>query len=194
MNIKKDKDLISVDSQSDHSEVKAKHKNRSKDKAGSGKKRNRKDSDVPSNDEFSKRPKTDGSQDQHAKLANISANAELVKQNQALLKEYNKLKTIYEEERMTQQSHLYIRRIAHDKNKQLAHMFKYPLLQYLCNSAKIMLLNEFEIVSWAAWLDNIDLVDDQYTVEEKILFTAFFVKISLNPKVNLQDIFEAYFN
>jgi len=116
------------------------------------------------------------------------------KNSQANLIEYNKMKNIYEEERMNQQSHLYIRRIAHDKNKQLPYLIKYPLLQYLCNASKIMMLNEYEIIAWSLWLDNIKLEDDEYTVEEKILFTAFFVKVSLNPSQTLQEVFEAYFN
>jgi hypothetical protein len=43
-----------------------------------------------------------------------------------------------------------------------------------------MMLNEYEIIAWALWLDNILLEDDEYTLEEKTLFTALFVKITLN--------------
>jgi hypothetical protein len=53
-----------------------------------------------------------------------------VNQNQQLLQEYNNLKMIYEE-RVNQQSHLYLRRLAHDKSIQLPHLAKYPLLQYI---------------------------------------------------------------
>jgi len=56
------------------------------------------------------------------------------------------------------------------------------------------MLNEYEIVAWSLWLDTIALEDDDYTVEEKTLFTAFYVKISLNNDSSLQEIFEAFFN
>ena len=97
-------------------------------------------------------------------------------QNQQLIKEYNNMKRVYEEERVNQQSHLYLRRIAHDKTKQNPEMAKYPFLHYLVNASKIMMLNEYEIIAWALWLDSISLEDDEYTLEEKTLFTALYVK------------------
>lgn len=56
------------------------------------------------------------------------------------------------------------------------------------------MLNDYEIFAWALWLDGVTLEDDEYSVEEKILFTAFYVKISLNNDPKLEEIFEAYFN
>ena len=113
-------------------------------------------------------------------------------QNQQLIQEYNKLKRVYEEERVNQQSHLYLRRIAHDKAKQMPNFGKYPLLQYLTNAAKIMMLNEYEIIAWALWLDNIPLEEDDYTLEEKTLFTALYVKNSLNDDKQLKIIFDEF--
>lgn len=125
--------------------------------------------------------------------AEFQQNAVVAQRNQQLLQEYNNMRNIFEEERVNQQSHLYLRRIAHDKSHQFPHLAKYPLLQYLWNACKIMMLNEYEIVAWALWIDSIPLEDDEYTIEEKTLFTALFVKISLSTNKRLEEIFEAYF-
>lgn len=55
-----------------------------------------------------------------------------------------------------------------------------------------MMLNEYEIIAWALWLDNIPLEDDEYTIEEKTLFTALFVKITLNQDKRMQEIFQEF--
>jgi hypothetical protein len=49
---------------------------------------------------------------------------------QRLIQEYNHLKRIYEDERVNQQTHLYLRRMAHDKAEQVPFLSKYPLLHY----------------------------------------------------------------
>jgi len=53
----------------------------------------------------------------------------------------------------------------------------------------MMMLNEYEIIAWALWLDNTELKDDEVTIEEKVLFTALFVKIRLNENPKLEEYF-----
>lgn len=54
----------------------------------------------------------------------------------------------------------------------------------------MMMLNEFEIVSWGLWLDSLDLKDDESTtIEEKVIYTALFVKIRLNEDSKLEEYF-----
>lgn len=152
-------------------------------------KRKRETENEPQDSSQAKRFKTSGSDNikQEQDTGEVPEK-ELSQHHQNKFIEYNRMKNIYEEERMNQQMLIYLRRIAHDKTQQLPHLAQYPLLQYLCNACKMMLLNEYEIIAWALWLDVIPLQDDQYTVEEKVLFTAFFVKISLNENSELEEI------
>jgi hypothetical protein len=53
----------------------------------------------------------------------------------------------------------------------------------------MMMLNEFEIVAWGLWLDSLDLKDDEATIEEKVIYTALFVKIRLNEDSKLEEYF-----
>lgn len=108
-----------------------KSKRGSRTKSTAGKKRDRNDSDMANQEASSKRAKIDDNTEQITKISHPNANLDKIKLNQAFLEEYNKLKTIYEEERVNQQSHLYLRRIAHDKTKQYPYLSKYPLLQYV---------------------------------------------------------------
>lgn len=74
-------------------------------------------------------------------------------------------------------------------------MTKYPLMQYLSNSSKIMMLNEFEISAWGTWLDEYSLDEAHgYTVEDYIINTAFYVKMTLNDEDYLEEMFVSYFN
>lgn len=75
------------------------------------------------------------------------------------------------------------------------NLTKYPLMQYLSNASKIMMLNEFEISAWSVWLDSFNLDDDlTFTVEDFIFYTAFYLKIKLNDENYLESMFVSYFN
>lgn len=75
------------------------------------------------------------------------------------------------------------------------NLTKYPLMQYLTNASKIMMLNEFEISAWSVWLDLFDLDDDgAFTVEDFIFYTAFYLKLKLNDENYLESMFVSYFN
>ena len=57
------------------------------------------------------------------------------------------------------------------------------------------MLNEFEISAWAVWLDSFRLNDDlDFTVEDYILSTAFYIKMTLNDEDYLNGMFQSYFN
>jgi hypothetical protein len=111
------------------------------------------------------------------------------------LKKYNELKTIYEDEGINQQTHQFLLRISKKKIKDNINLNQYPLVQYLSNACKIMMLNEFEISAWAVWLDCFGLDDDlEYSVEDYIMNTAFYIKIVLNNEDYLERMFVSYFN
>ena len=75
------------------------------------------------------------------------------------------------------------------------NLTKYPLMQYLTNACKIMMLNEFEISAWSVWLDQFMLDDDLiFSVEDFIFYTAFYLKIKLNDENYLESMFVSYFN
>lgn len=58
-----------------------------------------------------------------------------------------------------------------------------------------MMLNEFEIATWAVWLDSFKLTDDaSFNVEDYILNTAFYIKMTLNNDEYLNNMFQSYFN
>mmetsp|Transcript_17785 Transcript_17785/g.17487 ORF Transcript_17785/g.17487 Transcript_17785/m.17487 type:complete len:216 (-) Transcript_17785:542-1189(-) len=102
------------------------------------------------------------------------------------------MKRVYEDERVTQQSHLYLRRMAHETTQRMPALALYPLLQFLVNASKIMMLNEYEIITWALWLDDIPLIDDEFTVEEKTLFSALYVKATLNSNKKLTEVLQEF--
>lgn len=126
-----DFDLSYADDKNSNNRSKSLRKS-SRPKNASNRKRAREDENLP----------VDSSQHKRTKNSNTS-NLEEVKENeshifesnpqrnQLLIKEYNNMKRVYEEERVNQQSHLYLRRIAHDKTEQNPDLAKYPLLQYL---------------------------------------------------------------
>lgn len=100
-----------------------------KSKATQSRKRKREEENSSTHNNQNKRAKT-------SNTTNFNDNEEekvdhgKVNQNHQLLQEYNNLKRVYEE-RVNQQSHLYLRRMAHDKSNELPHLAKYPLLQYI---------------------------------------------------------------
>lgn len=68
-------------------------------------------------------------------------------------------------------------------------------MQYLSNACKILMLNEFEISAWGVWLDQYQLDDDlEFTVEDFIFYTAFFIKLNLNDEEHVEKMFVSYFN
>ena len=68
-------------------------------------------------------------------------------------------------------------------------------MQLLSNACKTMMLSEFEIAAWASWLDKLDLFGrSEYKWEDYILFTAFYIKMSLNDEEYLNGMFQSYFN
>lgn len=67
----------------------------------------------------------------------------------ANLKIYNELKTVYEDEGVTQQTHQFLNRISQRKISENNNLSKVPLMQLLSNACKAMMLSEFEIAAWA---------------------------------------------
>mmetsp|Transcript_7958 Transcript_7958/g.9038 ORF Transcript_7958/g.9038 Transcript_7958/m.9038 type:complete len:89 (+) Transcript_7958:38-304(+) len=88
---------------------------------------------------------------------------------------------------MTFNIHLYLRRLAHDFAGKYSALYKYPFLQYLANACKIMMINEYELIAWSYWLDGLELSEDEYTLEELIIFTALVVKVQLNDDQRLVE-------
>jgi hypothetical protein len=137
----------------------------------------------------SKRPKFDEEE------GKIEGSKLFTEEALANLKIYNELKTIYEQEGVNQITHQFLKRISHKKISENPGLNKTPLMQYLSNSCKIMMLNEFEISAWAVWLDSFKLNDDlDFTVEDYILCTAFYIKMTLNDEDYLNLMFQSYFN
>lgn len=58
------------------------------------------------------------------------------------------------------------------------------------------MLSELEIAAWGCWLDTIDLEDtgSDYKTEDIIMFTAFYIKMTLNDEVYLNDVFQSFFS
>ena len=111
------------------------------------------------------------------------------------LKIYNELKTIYEEECVNQITHQFLNRISQQKMVETPHLNKFPLMQYLSNAWKIMMMTEFEISTWAVYLDDCVLDESaSFTVEDYILNTAFYIKMMLNDEAYLEPMFNSYFN
>ena len=58
-----------------------------------------------------------------------------------------------------------------------------------------MMMTEFEIATWAVYLDDYKLDENTtFTVEDYIMNTAFFVKMFLNNEDYLEPMFNSYFN
>lgn len=52
-----------------------------------------------------------------------------------------------------------------------------------------------EIAAWSTWLDAFDLAHkSQFNTEDYIMFTAFFIKMTLNDEDYLNDMFQSYFS
>jgi hypothetical protein len=65
----------------------------------------------------------------------------------------------------------------------------------MSNASKILMLNEFEIAAWGVWLDEYQLDDHlNFTVEDFIFNTAFYLKLNLNEEKFLEGMFVSYFN
>ena len=111
------------------------------------------------------------------------------------LKKYNDLKTIYEDEWVNQVTHQFLNRMSQQKINDNPQLNKYPLMQYLSNAWKVMMMTEFEIATWAVYLDDYKLDENTtFTVEDYIMNTAFFVKMFLNNEDYLEPMFNSYFN
>jgi hypothetical protein len=63
-----------------------------------------------------------------------------------------------------------------------------------------MMLSEFEIATWGAWLDTFDLdtfdldTDKDFNCDDYIMFSAFYIKMILNDEAYLNNMFQSYFN
>lgn len=77
------------------------------------------------------------------------------RQLQELLDKYNSANLRYRDEEFTQQSELFITKIASDKSIPKEFKAKFPLFQILIAVAKIFMLNEYEIVVFACVLENL---------------------------------------
>lgn len=57
------------------------------------------------------------------------------------------------------------------------------------------MLSEFEIAAWGSWLDTLNLTDSKtFTPDDYIMFTAFYIKMTLNDEDYLDKMFHSYFN
>ncbi|CAI2385509.1 unnamed protein product [Moneuplotes crassus] len=138
----------------------------------------------------------DGSQQNRKRVKKAEENKEMKIISKAFteeakenLKTYVRLKTIYEDEGMTQRTHQFLIRITKKKLDENKELNKYPLMQYLTNACKILMLNEYEICHWAVWLDEHELDShSDFSVEDFVFNTAFCVKLSLNNEKYLGKI------
>ena len=64
-----------------------------------------------------------------------------------LLEIYNDLKTIHESKDLPNRQ-VYLRRISLNLVKHRNELFRFPILQFVEETAKIMLMNEFELLYW----------------------------------------------
>jgi len=67
--------------------------------------------------------------------------------NAKLLELYNDIKSISESKELPSRQ-VYLRRIGLGLVKAMPELFKYPILQYVEETSKIMLINEFELLYW----------------------------------------------
>jgi hypothetical protein len=116
------------------------------------------------------------------------------------LKIYNELKTEYEDEGVNQQTHQFLNRISQRKILENPNLNTVPLMQLLSTAWKTMMLSEFEIATWGAWLDTFDLdtfdldTDKDFNCDDYIMFSAFYIKMILNDEAYLNNMFQSYFN
>jgi hypothetical protein len=95
----------------------------SRSKNVSNRKRTRENEIIPDDGGQHKRVKNSNTSNlEEAKENYPHVNDSNPKRNQQLIKEYNNMKQIYEEERVNQQSHLYLRRMSHDKAEQFPEL------------------------------------------------------------------------
>ena len=57
---------------------------------------------------------------------------------------YTKLKGVYEEE-VSQKTHQFLTRITKSKIENNPNLTKYPIMQYMSNAIKTVMMNEYEI-------------------------------------------------
>ena len=137
--------------------------------------------------------KRNGEQNKKYKRIRRDSEWDESKSNDDLLM-YTKLKGVYEEE-VSQKTHQFLTRITKSKIENNPNLTKYPIMQYMSNAIKTVMMNEYEIWAWAVWLDQYDLDDNStYSVEELINFTALVIKLRLNDEEFYKRMYTTYFN
>jgi len=91
-----------------------------------------------------------------------------------LLEKYSQASVRFRDEEFTQQSELFITKIAQDKKIPKEFRAKFPLYQILIAITKIFMLNEYEIVVFACMLDHCNWkIDEIVYPDEANLLTDF---------------------
>lgn len=67
------------------------------------------------------------------------------------------------------------------------------MMFYLINTCKVVMLNEYEILYWTAYINKLDsLAEHGYGLAESLLFLALAAKTELNSH-SILSVFESYF-
>lgn len=112
----------------------------------------------------------------------LKAHEKLAERNQALLREYNDMRTHEEEERDIGNKMVFTRRIALELLKHRADLYPFPILHFVDETAKVAMMRELELAYWyhlmKTYLKRLD-GDQQFTMDSVRLFffnTAVFTK------------------
>lgn len=78
----------------------------------------------------------------------MKAHEKLAERNQALLREYNDMRTHEEEERDIGNKLVYTRRISLELVKHREDLYPFPILHFVEDTAKIAMMRELELAYW----------------------------------------------
>ncbi|TNV84447.1 hypothetical protein FGO68_gene6247 [Halteria grandinella] len=112
----------------------------------------------------------------------LKAHEKLAERNQALLREYNDMRTHEEEARDIGNKLVYTRRISLELVKHREDLYPFPILHFVEDTAKIAMMRELELAYWyhlmKTYLKKLD-GDQRFTIDSVRLFffnTAVFTK------------------
>ena len=94
--------------------------------------------------------------------------------NAKLLETYNDLKSIFESKELPSRQ-VYLRRIGLGLVKTMPDIYRFPILQYIEETSKIMLINEFELLYWFHFMTfYLQEVRDKTTFNAEVIKLFFF--------------------
>lgn len=101
----------------------------------------------------------------------------------SILSNFEKLQEAYNKEGVSQENMLILRRIAANPNVPLDYKNR-PLLRFLTQVSKELMLNKLELVMWAMYLDKIVWSDNSLSLRNLLFFSAYAAKLYLNSDIS----------